>query len=243
MKTIIKKLFNLVGLHICKLNPTSSHGYQTVQTLKAHDINVLFDVGANIGQFVSELRMYGYTGKIISFEPLPQAYESLTLQAGQDANWIVHSRCAVGASIGEIEMNVSRNLVSSSILPMLSVHENAAPESRYTHTEQVPLITLDSVLEEYTSLSDNVFIKIDTQGYEWAVLDGASQALKQSKGLLLELSLVRLYDGQRLWTDYIERLKEVGMSLYSIQPGFSEPKTGQTLQVDGIFFKKNAKFD
>lgn len=237
MKNFIKKIFNLFGLQVCKLSVVSSPAYQTVKALKCHNINLVFDVGANIGQFASELRLYGYTGKIISFEPLPQAYKALIKKAEHDDNWIIPPLCAVGAEIGEIEINVSQNLVSSSILPMLDTHENAASESRYTHTEQAPLITLDSVLEKYASLSDNLFIKIDTQGYEWAVLDGAPLALKQCKGVLLELSLVPLYKNQKLWLDCIDRLRKLDLNLYSIQPGFTDPNTGQSLQIDGLFFK------
>jgi FkbM family methyltransferase len=237
IKKIIKKLFNLLGLQLSKLNVVSSPAYQIAKALEVHKVNVVFDVGANIGQFAKELREHGYMGKIISFEPLPKAHIALQKQALGDAGWIVHSRVAVGAFAGDVSINVARNSVSSSILPMLETHASAAPESQYTHSEQVLLITLDSVLEEYTSLSDNLFIKIDTQGYEWAVLDGATKTLNQSKGVLLELSLVPLYDGQKLWLDCIKRLKDIGLSLYSFQTGFTDLKTGQTLQVDGLFFK------
>jgi FkbM family methyltransferase len=238
MKKIIKKIFNLFGLHICKLNVYSSPAYQIVKALEVHKINIVFDIGANTGQFASELREQGYTGKIVSFEPLSQAYKTLVKHASDDINWIVHSRTAVGATMEDcISINVAGNSVSSSILPMLETHINAVPESQYIHTEQVSLITLDSILEQYTDLSDNFFIKIDTQGYEWAVLDGAPQALKKCKGVLTELSLVPLYEGQKLWIECIERLKNLDIKLYSIQPGFTEPQTGKTLQVDGIFFK------
>lgn len=216
MKNLIKKLFNIFGLHLSKLNATVVPAYQTVQALKAHNINVVFDVGANVGQFASELRMYGYTGKIISFEPLPQAYKTLAKRAQKDADWIVHPRCAVGAKIDEIEINVAANSVSSSILPMLNTHENAAPQSKYTHKESVSLITLDSIYNQYCKLEDNVFLKVDTQGYEWAVLDGAEQALKQSKGVLLELSLIPLYEGQKLWQDLINRLMVTNYLIFAI---------------------------
>jgi FkbM family methyltransferase len=238
MKNLIKKIFNLFGLHLCRFNVINVPAYQTALALKAHNINVVFDVGANIGQFAQDLRMYGYTGKIISFEPLPQAYTALIKQAHRDGNWFVQPRCAVGAEEGEVEINVAANSASSSILPMLSKHENAAPESRYTHKECVELITLDSVLEKYTTSTDNILIKVDTQGYEWAVLDGAAQALKQSKGVLLELSLVPLYKDQKLWQELIERLSIAHYSLYAIQTGFTNLTTGQTLQIDGLFFRK-----
>lgn len=237
MKRTIKKLFNLFGMHLSKYNAINVPAYQTVQALKAHNINVVFDVGANVGQFASELREYGYKGKIVSFEPLQEAYQGLVNQAKGDKNWFIHTRCAIGATMGEIEINVAANSASSSILPMLSAHEEAAPHAKYTHKELTTMITLDSVMEKYSTVEDNLFIKIDTQGYEWAVLDGAERALKQSKGVLLELSLIPLYDGQKLWLDLVNRLTLANHSIFAIQPGFTDSITGQTLQVDGLFFK------
>ncbi len=238
-KEIIKKLFNVFGLQLNKLNVINNSAFQTVQALKANNINVVFDIGANIGQFSCELRTYGYKGKIVSFEPLPQAYEALRKQAQKDDNWIVHQRCAVGATVGNIEINVAGNSVSSSVLPMLDKHEQSAPVSKYTHKETVSLVTLDEVFNNYCDQNDNVFLKIDTQGYEWAVLEGAKMALRQSKGVLLELSLVPLYEGQKLWRDLIDHLMITRHTLYSIQPGFTDQMTGETLQVDGLFFKNN----
>lgn len=237
MKTIIKKLFNIFGFQISKISVNNTLAYQTVLALNTNNISVVFDVGANVGQFASDLRKYGYLGKIISFEPLPEAYEKIVKQAVQDANWIVHPRCAIGAYAGEIKINVAGNSVSSSILPMLKQHLSAAPESQYTHAETIDLITIDSVYKKYCSQDENVFLKVDTQGYEWEVLDGAAETLASCKGVSLELSLVPLYDNQKLWSDCENRLTKIGFQLYAIQPCFTNLQTGQTLQVDGLFFK------
>lgn len=239
MKNIIKKIFNFFGLNLSKLNALSVPSYQTVQALKAHNINVVFDVGANIGQFASELREHGYTGKIVSFEPLPEAYKLLISQTKGDENWFIHPRCAVGASAGEIEINVAANSESSSILPMLNTHENAAPHAKYIHKTTATIITLDSVLDMYTQMEDHILIKIDTQGYEWSVLDGASRTLERCQGVLLELSLIPLYEGQKLWLDLISRLAKSQLIIYAIKPAFVNLNTGQTLQIDGLFFRKD----
>ena len=239
MKKLLKKIIKNLGWHLCKFNIVYVPSYQTVRALKAHNINVVFDVGANIGQFASELRMYGYEGKIISFEPLSQAHSELVNRAKYDKNWIVHPRSALGNSINNIEINVSYNSVSSSILPMLISHENSAPNSKYIRKESVPLVTFDSVYKMYCSPKDNVFLKIDTQGYEWSVLDGAELHLSNCKGVLLELSLLPLYEGQKLWEDLIGRLRITNHDLFAIQPGFTDQLTGQTLQIDGLFFKSH----
>lgn len=116
-------------------------------------------------------------------------------------------------------------------------HLEAAPESKYTHQETVPLITIDSTYNQYCNQDDNLFLKVDTQGYEWSVLDGATETLAKCKGVSLELSLVSLYKGQKLWSDCESRLRKLGLFIYSIQPCFVDLNTGQTLQVNGLFFK------
>ncbi len=78
-------------------------------------------------------------------------------------------------------------------------------------------------------------LKIDTQGYEWQVLDGAVATLPRITAVLIEMSLVPLYEGQHLWLEIIARLEAMGFKTWSLQPGFVDPSTGRTLQVDGMF--------
>ncbi len=86
-------------------------------------------------------------------------------------------------------------------------------------------------------------MKIDTQGYEWNVLDGAEETLSKLKGLHCELSLVQLYEGQRLWLELLGRLEKEGFTLWNLQPGFTDTTSGRTLQVDATFFRVNKPSD
>lgn len=122
---------------------------------------------------------------------------------------------------------------------MLEAHATAAVKSAYISTEKVAIARLDSIASNYLSGKENYFIKIDTQGFEWQVLDGARETLANAQGVLCELSLVPLYEGQRLWLEMIERLNSQGFSLWAIQKGFTDPRDGRTLQVDAIFFRLN----
>jgi hypothetical protein len=80
-------------------------------------------------------------------------------------------------------------------------------------------------------------LKIDTQGYEWQVLDGAPDLLARSSAVLIELSLVPLYEGQHLWHECIARLEAAGLALWALEPVFVDPETGRTLQLDGLFLR------
>ena len=127
--------------------------------------------------------------------------------------------------------------MSSSILPMLTSHSRVAPESAYLGRETAPLITLDSVAPPYFEGAQAPFLKIDTQGYEWHVLDGALATLPKVCGIQMELSLVPLYEGQQLWRGCVERLETEGFVLWGLQPVFVDPANGRTLQWDGLFFR------
>lgn len=236
-KTNIKRLINLTGFDLHRLTPASNPSFQLLKALNRFEVDLVLDVGANVGQFVSELRSVGYKGNLVSFEPLSAAHNALSEAARRDPKWHVHPRGAIGDYDGEIEINIAGNSVSSSVLPMMESHSSAADGSAYVGVESVPIRRLDSVAPEYLAKSRRPFLKIDTQGFEWQVLDGARETLPHVQGVHCELSLVTLYDGQHLWEEMIERLKQEGFTLWSIQKGFTDPRDGRTLQVDAIFFR------
>jgi len=241
MKIVIKLLRRVAkffGLLIIKDRPSNSPEKQLSTVLKLLKIDVVFDIGANKGQFAREIRQHGYSGKIISFEPLTSARKTLLSFASRDPSWQVHEQSAIGDQDGEIEIHIAGNSVSSSVLPMLESHSSAAIGSAYVGSERVPIFRLDSIANRYLDKNSNLFIKFDTQGYEWEVLDGASETLKRAQGVLCELSLVPLYRGQRLWRDIVDRLDQKGFMLWALQKGFTDPSTGQSLQLDGIFVRK-----
>lgn len=202
----------------------------------ARGTDLVVDVGANVGQFAGELRDFGYAGKIVSLEPLSSAYAQLSRRAATDPAWTA-LRTAAGARSGEITINVAANSDSSSALPMLDRHLAAAPQSAYVATESSPVDRLDAMLRPYLDDARAPYVKIDTQGYEWDVLDGAGDALARFDAVELELSLVGLYDGQRTWLELIERMHGAGFRTVGLQHDFWDETTGETLQLDGIFVR------
>lgn len=236
--SLIKNFAKLFGILVLKDRPSNSSEKQLSTVLKLLKIDVVFDIGANEGQFAREIREHAYSGKIISFEPLTSARKHLLSFASPDPGWQVHEQSAIGDRDGEIEIHIAGNSVSSSVLPMLESHSSAAVGSSYVGSERIPIFKLDSIANKYLDKNYNLFIKIDTQGYEWQVLDGGSETLKRAQGVLCELSLVPLYNEQRLWRDIVDRLDRQGFILWALQKGFTNPKNGQSLQMDGIFVRK-----
>ena len=83
-------------------------------------IEKVFDVGAHDGGYGRELRKHGYEGAIVSFEPLAIAFDKLTKCALLDDKWEVRNS-ALGSEAGEVIINVSDHLTSSSFLGIFNV--------------------------------------------------------------------------------------------------------------------------
>lgn len=233
----LQRSLRRAGINLTRYRAETSESGRLVSMLATCGVDLVLDVGANTGQFAQELRVSGYQGRIVSFEPLSSAHAHLLRASRGDANWTIAARAAIGGEDGEVSINVAGNSVSSSVLGMLHRHAEAAPESAYVGSERVPLRRLDTLAADHMHGSQGVFIKIDTQGYEPHVLDGATDLLKAVKGLHLELSLVPLYEDQTLYGDLVQRLESLGFSIWAIWPGFCDPKTGRMLQVDATFFR------
>jgi FkbM family methyltransferase len=238
LQSILQRQMRHVGLEVRKYAPESSLTATLTTVCRRQGIDLVLDVGASIGQFAGDLRAAGYQEDLVSFEPLPDAWEALSRAAARDPRWTVHPRCALGDREGHIDIHVAANSVSSSALPMLESHRSAAPESAYQGTVSVPLHRLDDAVGARIEAARATLLKIDTQGFEWQVLDGAPRSLARVRAIALELSVLPLYDGQRLWQDLIARLEGEGFDLWSLHPGFADKDSGRVLQYDGLFCRR-----
>lgn len=228
-----KMLVHRAGFDVSRDQFKHRFVYQMLQ----HGIDTVLDIGANGGQFGTLLRQSKFTGRIHSVEPLQSAYDVLAATAAGDPRWSVQ-RAAVSAEAGTLTMNVSSNSVSSSVLPMLESHSAAAPTVQYVATEDVPATTVDEIVAAAGLDPDRALLKIDVQGYERAVLDGAAKTLPAFCGVRTEMSLVPLYAGQALFPEILERLGQHGFELWFVEPGFSDPVSRRLLQVDGVFYRR-----
>jgi FkbM family methyltransferase len=237
MKSFFKRILQRFGLELRNFSVEKSENARFLTMLSYHQVNTIFDIGANEGQFGSMIRNFGYKGKIISFEPLTHARKRLHKISQNDRLWKVAPQSAIGEVNGEIEIHIAGNSESSSVLNMLESHIKAAPNSKYIGSERVPLRTLDTLAIDYTENNSIVFLKIDTQGYEEKVMNGAHKLMKNIVGLQIEISLVPLYEGHSLLDEMLLNLKEKGFELWGLSTVFSDPDTAQLLQIDATFFR------
>lgn len=232
-KALVRNLLAHVGLRRYR------RADALLRLLRRFEVDLVLDVGANAGQFGRHLRAMGYRGRMVSFEPLAQPFRKLRFNTATFPNWQ-----AVQIALGDRDetrtIHVAGNSQSSSFLEMLPQHLAAAPKSAYVGTEAVTVRRLDGVIDQYCGPRDRVFLKIDTQGFEAAVLRGAGQSLARCIGVQLEMSITPLYQGELLLPELIGEMKERGFALMDLKPGFFDPRTGELLQLDGLFFQRPA---
>ena len=85
MKKLIRSALNLFGIDLVKLkNQHDNLAIHLINVLESRNIDCIFDVGANSGQYGYFLREIGYKGYIISFEPVSSVFELLNNNSASD---------------------------------------------------------------------------------------------------------------------------------------------------------------
>ncbi len=207
-----------------------------LRIMRHHQVSTVLDVGANTGQFALQLRALGYEGRIVSFEPLKDAFDELSANAASDARWQCHNVGLADANRVDV-INVSENSYSSSLLPVSTLSLAIEPSIHYVRTEEIALRRLDDLFDEVSTPTDTVYLKVDTQGYEVPVINGALASLRRIKLVQLETSFFPVYVGERLAGDVISFMDTLGFRVVSIEPGWEDAATGELLQVDVIFVR------
>ncbi len=240
IRSSIKRFLRRLGWEVQRFEHANVEQQVLKNILRATGTNVVLDVGANTGQFGDLLFDTGFDGTLISFEAIPSVHAQLSKHAmTKRGQWRIAPCAAVGSKRGQIDFNVSANSVSSSILPMRDTHLEAAPESRYVDKVTVAVDRLDAVALELIPSSAVMLLKVDTQGYEMEVVKGATGLLQRIAAIQLELSLIPLYEGAPTFVEMLDFMASTGFELFSIVPGFRDPRSGRLLQMDGFFVRSN----
>jgi len=201
-------------------------------------IDAVVDVGANEGLFAKRLRDDGFSGRIVSFEPLSSAFVLLASASADDPNWEC-VQLALGATTGEATLYVEGNLASSSFCPMDSGLPEAEPRLAYVGTEECSLSTLDVLAPDLFQPEEHLYLKLDVQGFELEVLRGAEATLARVLALDVELSQTLLYQGAPLMDEVVAYLAERDYVLLGTEPAYIHPRTGETLQLNGLFVRNS----
>lgn len=194
---------------------------------------VLVDVGANAGEFTRAVSSLVPLAGVHAFEPQPSCRAELQQALTGVPNSRLHA-AAVGASAGEIELLCTENSRLASVLkPDASVAEGyAGGDFKVRQHLKVPLVRLDDVIPANTEVG---LLKIDVQGYELPVLEGARETLRRTTALLMEVNYVPHYEGGATFDGLLAAVCAHGFRTFGISAPYTGPKG--PLWADALFVR------
>lgn len=230
----LRKLLNVFGYEIIK-KENEMFASRVGSWLDKMNINTIIDVGANEGQFIQSITRSLPGRKIYAFEPIKACYDKLV----ENTKHLNVTTYNIGLSDhnGSSEINISENFVSSSILPIENLTTSLYPDSKYINKQTITLKKLDDVIDGGT-LSKNILLKIDVQGYEEMVIAGGTETLKNIAIVFIEFSYQPLYEGQWLFDETYKYFTSIGFNFVGVADQINSGTTGIPLYGDAIFIRK-----
>ena len=202
-----------------------------------YGVNCVIDVGAHEGEYAKRLRDGGYDGRIVSFEPVPRAFEALAAEANDDQGWHVH-QLALGRDDGTTTMNVVPGTLSS-IRPPTELGARRYKRLRDPEHVEVSVRRLDAMLDELLDGLDRPrpYLKLDTQGFDLDVFAGAGERIRDFAGMQSELPLMQLYEGMPRLPEALPIYEAAGFDVAAMYPVSRQGKTGRVLEFDCVMVR------
>jgi FkbM family methyltransferase len=176
----------------------------------------VFDVGANRGQTIWQIRRTFPNAGITAFEPSPRAFPELREHYGGDSR-VRLEQLAVGDQAGTLPLHLDSIHCANDSLLAARWHDATTP------TVEVPVVTIDeycagrSIVQRPPTTRIDV-LKIDAQGYDLKVISGAAGMLrrKEVRVLVAEVNVGLLYDGQPTMPELLRALDVFGYVLHGV---------------------------
>lgn len=198
-------------------------------------IQTVIDVGGGLGEFAKKAREILPNARILTYEAIHDSYQRICERFASDDRHQVYN-IALSNKEEEVEFFISSNSGSSSLLEMGRLHKDAYPYSGKITSLKVKTNLLDDTLST-DLLSKNLWLKLDVQGAELKVLEGAKKLLRETSLVFMETSFSELYHNQPLFNEVIEYMKSQGFKVVGIENISQDIRDGAFLQCD-IFFAR-----
>jgi FkbM family methyltransferase len=242
MKTLIRKiLLKAVGVRLYRSLPRGVDlPYDLTNAFQTLPMEVIFDVGANVGQTCTTYATHFPHASIYAFEPVPAVYETLKWATRRLPN----VRCVnlgLGSSTAKVKMVMN-------IPPSNETWHIVNPDQT---TQQYPpssvaaeVVTLDEYCITH-AINDISLFKIDTEGHDLNVLAGAQRMLADSKirFIQVEASMNRSNHFHNSWRDLTDFLESYSFFLFGIydQAPESRDAGGQLRRANLVFMSDAAR--
>jgi len=244
LKGIVKRLLARTGFQLSRTSAVLTLDLHLLRIFTVLAINCVLDVGAHEGEFGKELRRIGYRGHIVSFEPVTGNFEGLSQAASGDPCWPVFP-FALGERNGHADINVFAGSTFHSLLaPNEFGRESLGEKLAIEGIERIEIRRLDGVLESCLEgiPTPRLYPKMDTQGYDLAVVEGAGAALGRVLALQTEVALQPIYQDMRTTLcNTVPELQERGFGVTGLFPVTRDMTDGlRLIELDCVMIRSRA---
>ena len=237
---LYKKIAKLLGYELINRGGNPSLGFHLKDLMELRKIDLVLDVGGNVGQFAQSLRSQGYNGLIHSFEPVNATFEKLQYTSQNDENWHVHN-FAIGEQVGQAQINVTKSSDFSSILAPNEFGKQRFKKNKVEYTQPIEINTIDNFISQHNGEFNNrrIFLKTDTQGFDLQVIAGAANSVNSIQCLLSEISMPPIYDDMPHYIESLKVYEDHGFIPTSFYPITRKKDDLSMIEMDCIMINKN----
>lgn len=195
------------------LDQTVGNLGQTLERV-APDVEVILDIGANVGNVTLTLLEMFPKATVYAFEPCSSTFQELSARVGSSP----HADRARLFNLGfyseerQAVLNLTNSNAANSLLPIVDEYRDACPQIDEIATEDVSLVRLDDFVVAH-SIDRIGLMKIDVEGAEFEVLSGGRATLAERTDVVLcEISFVRWERSHGRYLDILRVLHEAGFA-------------------------------
>lgn len=242
MKTFVKNLFERFGLVInLKRNLGYLDSFKILNSLNKNKNPVIFDIGACDGSSIQDFKLSFPNSHIYSFEPFSASFKNAENIASCYSNVNVY-QLALSNTNGQKDFFVNKSKATNSLFKPKITSSFIDDHAVLEECIEVPTITLDSFVKEH-SIENIDILKLDVQGGELMVFEGAKETLQNKKINIVytEVWLLEGYEGQPLYHDIAALLSTYGYHSFGIYNMHYRKNDGHFLWGDAIFYKMDDK--
>jgi FkbM family methyltransferase len=238
MKKIVLDIFSYFGYEIQRKG-ASNNPFKVQKELNSSEEPIIFDVGAHVGATSLFYRSLFPKANIYSFEPYSSSFKSLCEATSKDERIFPHN-IALSHQDGRLSFNVNTDSESNSLLKTdRKANSYWTPGIFETKgTTEVMAKSIDSFCSE-ENISQIDILKIDVQGSEFDVLNGAKEMMSSGSVSIIycELIIAPIYENQRKLSEYFALFESLGYQLFGMYyPARKEGK--ELVQSDFIFTRR-----
>ncbi|WP_291721737.1 FkbM family methyltransferase [Bernardetia sp.] len=209
--------------------------FRSISKLKnlGFDPKMTVDIGAYKGEWTKEMQTIFPNSKFLMVEPMSEKATLLEKMANQSNGKIYFEQALLAAEANK-EVIFHQSETASSVLTEHEENDEFEKVSKLTTTL--------ALLLEKRNIGKIDFLKIDTQGYELEILKGATEYLKNTDVVLLEVSLLDIHQNVPLVHEVCNFMYQYGFVTYDICSFTRRPLDKALWQSDFIFVKENSSF-